>query len=138
MVQDYRKSIVSAIWNRESYNNIIFVIQFFLEKAVDTYSNYKYEDGNCVIHTFMPTNIHNIYHDVTQPGLVLTIENGSYYITDDKLTKLSFNSSGRLISIAYKRTDTYTAYLNIRYENDKITKLLAILFLKFIKWSLFL
>ena len=84
-------------------------------------SNYKYEDGKCVIHTFMPTNIHNIYHDVTQPGLVLTIENGCYYITDDKLTKLSFNSSGRLISIAYKRTDTYTAYLNIRYENDRIT-----------------
>ena len=109
------------------YNGIRPISNFF-KFNYDQYiyadgNNYKYVDGQSKVHTFVQSNVTNIYYDVIEPGLILTEYSAGYTISDISNKSINFNLEGKITSISYKESSTVTRTTIIEYENNKLNKI---------------
>ena len=95
--------------------------QFLVKDGKDSDNSdiYKYIDGNGYIHTFVKISNSDLYHDLE--GRYLLLDATDKTITDSKNNVLTFDTSGRLISIQSGLNNQDIKV--IEYNNDGIRKI---------------
>ncbi|MCQ2771938.1 MAG: RHS repeat-associated core domain-containing protein [Bacilli bacterium] len=97
--------------------------QFLIADGIDENNNttYKYIDGDGYTHTFIYHDEISKYYDKEGTGLFLDINNSSKRIIDQQNNILSFDTSGRLISIQSGLDSNNVK--TIEYNSDGLRKI---------------
>ena len=97
--------------------------QFLINDGIDENNNalYKYIDGDGYTHTFIYNSDISKYYDKEGTGLFLDINNSNKRIIDQQNNILSFDTSGRLISIQ-SGLDSNNVKI-IEYNSDGLRKI---------------